>query len=273
MEMESATPVIDGKSLIVEYADTTINEQFDSVTGHLNLRREYKLLSASPMVGNNGSTYSKLRLQTYNNSMAQLPVSDIDGLISLTSVLIVENRVVDLGWRLPYMRQPGDLVPLCKMLPENCVMAELGSFAGESAAQFRQSGKVAHIICVDMWAGGYASGDEASMSPMETAKAAFDHRMSDPRLLGQCTALRMSTVEAAKNIKDGSLDAIYVDASHVYDDVVADLRAWIPKVKMGGIIAGHDWSLAHFGVVKAVIDVLEKPDFVFPDSSWMKRKV
>ena len=49
---------------------------------------------------------------------------------------------------------------------------------------------------------------------------------------------------------NGSLDFVFIDAEHTFEAVVSDIRAWLPKVKHGGCIAGHDldWD----GVKRAV---------------------
>lgn len=49
------------------------------------------------------------------------------------------------------------------------------------------------------------------------------------------------SVDIAKEIPDNSLDFVYLDANHEYKYVVEDIYAWEPKVRIGGIIAGHDY--------------------------------
>lgn len=49
------------------------------------------------------------------------------------------------------------------------------------------------------------------------------------------------SVEAAALFDDGSLDFVYIDANHAYEAVLADLAAWYPKVRSGGIVAGDDF--------------------------------
>jgi predicted O-methyltransferase YrrM len=56
--------------------------------------------------------------------------------------------------------------------------------------------------------------------------------------------LRNSTVEAAAYFADESVDFVYVDARHDYTSVKQDLETWWPKVKRGGILAGHDYVTA-----------------------------
>jgi hypothetical protein len=40
---------------------------------------------------------------------------------------------------------------------------------------------------------------------------------------------------------DEVLDFVFIDANHSLLHVIQDLHYWVPKVKQGGIIAGHDW--------------------------------
>jgi hypothetical protein len=64
----------------------------------------------------------------------------------------------------------------------------------------------------------------------------------------------MTSLEAAKLYPDNSLDFVLIDASHDYPSVHADILAWLPKVKSGGILAGDD--LPWFGVKRAVDELL-----------------
>ena len=51
-----------------------------------------------------------------------------------------------------------------------------------------------------------------------------------------------ATSEVASNIFPyNSLDFIYIDANHAYDFVVKDIELWFPKLKKGGVFAGHDY--------------------------------
>lgn len=65
--------------------------------------------------------------------------------------------------------------------------------------------------------------------------------------------LRGISWEQAKKFDDGSLDFVYVDASHRYSGVSYDLLAWWPKVRMGGLFAGHDYMYKYrYEVMEAV---------------------
>jgi len=63
----------------------------------------------------------------------------------------------------------------------------------------------------------------------------------------------MKSDEAAVRVVDGSLDFVYLDANHDSPYVDQDLGLWAPKVRAGGVLAGHDYyHFAHAGVVSAV---------------------
>jgi len=65
--------------------------------------------------------------------------------------------------------------------------------------------------------------------------------------------IRAPSFEAAKQVPDGSLDFVYIDADHAFDFVMIDLVAWSPKVRVGGIVSGHDYyRFRGAGVVNAV---------------------
>lgn len=67
--------------------------------------------------------------------------------------------------------------------------------------------------------------------------------------------------DAATFYEDKSLDFVMIDADHSYGSVRRDIDAWLPKVKPGGIIAGHDYidfAPLDFGVMKAVNETFER---------------
>ena len=49
--------------------------------------------------------------------------------------------------------------------------------------------------------------------------------------------------QASIRFGDGSVDIVFIDAGHGYDEVVIDIKSWLPKVRKGGIICGHDCQI------------------------------
>lgn len=54
--------------------------------------------------------------------------------------------------------------------------------------------------------------------------------------------LKKTSLEAADEVPDGSADFVYIDANHSEPYVSQDIEAWTPKVRSGGIVAGHDYA-------------------------------
>jgi predicted O-methyltransferase YrrM len=109
------------------------------------------------------------------------------------------------------------------------------------------------LSCVDGWAAYKGYREHVSQAKLDSFYAETAERLSPYDV----TLVRKFSVEAAKGFADGSLDFVYLDANHDYGHVVADLCAWTPKVKKGGIVAGHDYIRRSnpeypIGVVEAV---------------------
>jgi hypothetical protein len=58
--------------------------------------------------------------------------------------------------------------------------------------------------------------------------------------------------EASKLFEDNSIDLIFIDACHGYEEVKKDCMAYLPKVKLGGLILFHDHNDLHPDVKIAV---------------------
>lgn len=72
------------------------------------------------------------------------------------------------------------------------------------------------------------------------------YKIAKKALLGKnCKILKKTSMQAVGEFADGSLDFVYIDGDHVFDSTMSDLIMWSPKVKIGGIVAGHDYGV-HF---------------------------
>ena len=88
----------------------------------------------------------------------------------------------------------------------------------------------------------------------------------------QLRILRLQSTEAAKLFPSGHFDLVFIDADHRYDGALDDVRAWLPLVKKGGIISGHDYKPSHPGVMQAIDETFGKDVTIIQDSSvWMKK--
>jgi predicted O-methyltransferase YrrM len=85
--------------------------------------------------------------------------------------------------------------------------------------------------------------------------------------LGNVSSIQRKSLDALEFVGDESLDLIYVDGDHRYEAVVADIQGWKPKLRKGGVLAGHDWSFP--AVQKALSETIGQVDFkLFQGDSW-----
>ena len=145
--------------------------------------------------------------------------------------------------------------------------AELGVFRGEFVEKNLATWRGAEYVLVDMWAPTDCINGNVSSCVYPNESRAYDlwatrERMKrgGPRFEGRWQLVQASTLQAATQFADGHFDWIYLDATHTYAEARRDLEAWYPKVRIGGLVSGHDYQFQHqtmgdgytFGVRDAV---------------------
>jgi hypothetical protein len=71
-------------------------------------------------------------------------------------------------------------------------------------------------------------------------RPAFEQNLRACGVEDVVAVLEMESAAAAREFQDGSVDLVFIDGDHTFEGVVSDLRCWLPKVKKGGTLAGHD---------------------------------
>jgi len=156
--------------------------------------------------------------------------------------------------------------------PTNSHFVEIGSFKGCSssymAVEIINSGKSIQFDCVDTWEGSWEhQAGQPFEDPNVVAGNLFEVFESNMSLVaGHYRAIRLPSVEAANLYPDNSLDFVFIDGDHEYDSVRADVTAWLPKIKEGGVIAGHDFE--YTPVNTAIKEIFN--EFIIMDGCWIK---
>lgn len=133
------------------------------------------------------------------------------------------------------------------------VIGEIGiRFGGHFKSLFTQNVKAA--VAVDPWR-LFESQDCDPEAPYTQLDLDQQHDEFKTRYVGddRVTVERTTSLEAAAKYPDEYFDFVYIDGNHKYEHCKNDLVTWWPKVKTGGIIAGHDYiNVRDFGVIRAV---------------------
>jgi len=116
-----------------------------------------------------------------------------------------------------------------RILPEKAIGAELGVAKGAYSKVLLDSGRFFKLWCIDRWSDHHGLAEYLGcLERLPTARV-----------------LRASFAEAREAFPDGSFDFIYVDGyAHTGQDAGKTLFDWYPKVRRGGIFAGHDYHEA-----------------------------
>lgn len=172
-------------------------------------------------------------------------------------------------------------------------LVEVGVFLGKSLCMLLQevdrSGLRLSVVGVDKFEiddyfgrvtmpwGELASDWKAREGADALHRTALQHIARCPDAAHLRELRRADSHAAAGVVEPGSCSLVYLDANHTYEHVRADLEAWYPMVRPGGLLAGHDLnSKGHnCGVREAVTDfVATHPGLAFQpmgSNSWVIR--
>lgn len=158
--------------------------------------------------------------------------------------------------------------------------AEIGVLNGNTSHRILGARKLLTLYMIDPWeapkpgSSYFKSGDDNALKPAKEHEGAYRKTVERVKFAGdRAKIMRMYSHEAAKKIKDGSLDFVFIDGNHSYEGVRGDIILWLPKVKRGGFISGHDLNHPRLpGVSKAVYEMFDKSKVEKDDNrTWFVR--
>jgi hypothetical protein len=135
------------------------------------------------------------------------------------------------------------------------VFVEVGSWKGRSSAflgvEIVNSKKPIALHCVDTFKGTPGESEHDNDPDRERLAQVFASNMMPLAKAGLDLLVHVGkSVVAAGGFDDGSVDFCWLDGDHSEEAVYADIGAWLPKMKEGGVMGGDDWPWA--SVRKAV---------------------
>jgi len=145
--------------------------------------------------------------------------------------------------------------------PPRAHFVEVGSWLGRSAASMATSisdfKKDIRFDCVDTWKGTPPEGDAGYHQRLILERGldlreAFERHLTDLGLRSLVHPVEGDSAEVASTYPDRSLDLVFIDGDHRRESVARDVRAWLPKLRYGGLIAGHDATAEN--VISGVTD-------------------
>lgn len=164
-----------------------------------------------------------------------------------------------IGW-FTFPRLYKDMI---NKFPDGSKFVEVGTYEGASFAFFIvemiNAGKHFDVTGVDSFT--FAGLLDKFTKNMEPVKDKFN-------------VIIDQSWSAADSFADKSVDFVFIDADHVYENVKKDILAWAPKIKPGGVIAGHDFVNYHPGVIQAVCEIFGERNICrdyLDENCWMMK--
>ena len=149
---------------------------------------------------------------------------------------------------------------------------EVGSWKGRSsvfmAVEIINSGKNIKFDCVDTWEGSVEHLDYDEIKEKKLYDIFLNNIESVKHVINP---VKMSSLEAVNLYGDKTLDFIFIDASHEYEDVKRDIIAWLPKLKIGGVLAGHDYGVFN-DVTRAANEIFQAHEIEISESCFIYKK-
>lgn len=163
---------------------------------------------------------------------------------------------------------------------------EVGSWVGESTSALAEHAMQndGFVVSVDWWKGN--PGTEIfNVAQTKDVFTIYRNNLTELDLMDVVVPVMSTSANAAEFIADNHFDLIFIDADHRYSYVKEDIKLWLPKVRPGGILCGHDCEgntynesyieqdyvgNKHHGVCKAVHEVF--PACEIQHDIWIHRK-
>lgn len=147
---------------------------------------------------------------------------------------------------------------LNRLPPGPVVGAEIGVFSGKtSAALLKREGL--KLYMVDTWAPFLA--DEILIADRDEQEKNYQQAIEATQFNKSMRwILRMDSLKAAEFLAE-PLDFVFIDGDHSYIAVRADIKAWLPNLKKGGLLSGHDYANPDYNFgkdVKRAVDEFAK---------------
>lgn len=129
---------------------------------------------------------------------------------------------------------------------------EIGVEAGIFSEEICQANPQLTLYCIDPWRAYAGYIEHATQAELDRLYEESVKRLKHYN----CKIVRKFSEEAHKDFPDESLDFVYIDGNHEFLHVAQDLVNWIPKVRKGGIVAGHDFRRNSKKYINDVKDVI-----------------
>lgn len=158
---------------------------------------------------------------------------------------LLQRPRADFGW---FINQ---------LFPEGGNGVEVGVLRGHFSEAILDAWPNGHLTSIDCW-----RHQDPAIYPEHNPELNAEQAVQDDcyydtinrleRFRDRSTVMREFSTPASIRFADRSLAFVYLDANHSFEATTEAIEVWAPKVKLGGLLAGHDYNFSYPGVIAAV---------------------
>lgn len=159
--------------------------------------------------------------------------------------------VLDQAAHIFTWTEPASLAYCAEIASRSKVAVELGTYMGASALVMLRANPNLHLWCVDTFA-------------VAGTHKVCEHFLGKEIFEGRCELITGDSRRAAGMLVGNHLDMVWVDDGHATEDVKRDISCFLPLLRSGGVMFGHDFDVPHNDVALGVIASLPSWEIPVP---------
>lgn len=154
---------------------------------------------------------------------------------------------------IPSWTEPATLAYCAEVASRSTVMVEVGSYVGVSAKVMLRANPNLHLWCIDIF------------TAFEFNEQICAYFLKEEIAAHRCELIKGDSIRGSEMVQHtkGHLDAVWVDDGHLKTDVMRDIGCFLPLVRSGGEIFGHDWEGTN-DVAQGVLSMIPRDRLTFP---------
>ena len=148
---------------------------------------------------------------------------------------------------------------------KECTIIELGSLHGKSSSILAKAAPLASVFCIDPWYGNDSSvkgiSEEKAKKlgwPVHGTRNTYEFFKENTKDCPNIIAMKTASPAGLQDLGLFDCDMVFLDAAHRNPSDRENIDFWLPRVKKGGIFAGHDYDDERFPDIVANVKYMSE---------------